>query len=726
MSASQTELERLEQSGNEHYGREEYSIAVECYRAAMEHGMKAHSPLFNYAYSLAEIGDDTKAAQIYQKAIAAGSGSNAHNNLGNCYRKLGMLDIAHAEYLKAIKLIRTNPLYWRNLAVCLADLKDQDGQLNALLNVVKYSGATARDWCLLGCALDREKNSEEALVAFRKAAYLDADACYFTNMALMHSRLGQILDAYHAYCHALKLNATYATALTEKTKIKAALKHPQQSLHLQAAREIGPHDYVNPYALLDLTETDEQPEANEWFDQPTEWEELLGSLTRRRRALKAELELNDGALGWLPKLNITDEVVHRVLADLDDDGWHANHWAVFRTPMLKRFLMYGELDYFYSQTHAPYPLHAEIAGADTDDDEHEIFIEFISPFFSHRLTASIKASFDASNYEAITALFATRLPVTATDYDEALEPVRRHFARRRELLDTLKAKLEHSAVKDIETELAHASSEAKFLNILPAQHGAKLREDMCRAYRSISIALANHRDDYVTSERVLKAAEHFNVSETTKGRLAEDRTTVEELIRRENEKKKGEASLSLHLKLKSWFRERTLEITPTRFSWGEESISAEKVKAVRFGITIKYTNGRETGADSILAVCDVTGKVIQINWLGEENFSAAVQSVLGLYSTSILTGMISVIERGEMVSIGAVKAGKQGLGFETGVFTSKLQMIPWNKVVVQQSACIVHISSNTDTKAKMMLSTRHDWNACMVTTLVEIMKSSSK
>ena len=82
MSDLKTELERLEQSGNDHYGRKEYSIAVECYRAALEYGMKAQSPLFNFGYSLAEIRNHAEAAQIYQRAISAGSGASAHNNLG--------------------------------------------------------------------------------------------------------------------------------------------------------------------------------------------------------------------------------------------------------------------------------------------------------------------------------------------------------------------------------------------------------------------------------------------------------------------------------------------------------------------------------------------------------------------------------------------------------------------------------------------------------------------
>ena len=747
MSDSQTELERLQQSGNEHHGRKDYPIAVECYRAALEHGMNAHSPLFNFGYSLAQTGNHTEAAQVYQKAIAAGSGAMAHNNLGVAYRDLEMLDEAHSEYLKAIKLDRTNPLYWRNLAVCLDKKGDSEGQQNALENAVKCGGCTARDWNLLGCAKDRKKENEEALNAFRKAAYVDADACYFNNMALMHSRLGHTLDAYHACRHALNLNATYESALKEFPRFKAALKLLPQSRQLHAPHEIGPHDYVNPYVLLDLTETDEQPEAYEWFDQPKEWEGLLGSLTRRRRTLKAELELNDGALGWLPKLRITDEVVHRVLADLDDDGWHANHWAVFRMPMLKQFIMYGELDYFYSREHPPYPLFAEIAGADTADWEHEDFIEFISPFFSRRLAVAVKQSLDTANYEEVTALFATRLPITATDFDEALEPARRHFARRREILGAVETKLETTSVKNTEAELKPAADEAKFLNILPAQHGEKLREDLSRAYRNISIALANHREDYLTSELALKAAEHFKVSETTKERLAGDRTTVEGLIKREKEqiqqekehklaREKTEKQYTLRLTLKRWFKERILEITPERFCWSEESISAQKIAGIRFGIDAG-------GSNSILAVHDTDGKTITVDWLRNDKFATAVSSVMALYSTQIMKTLLNTIHSGGSVTIGLVELTKTGITVTKSVknkwgnpITSSCR---WNQAFAEAVPGSTIIYSNTlssdiyseafspgKVDITRMISCRDCWNACLLPYLFKIMKSSTR
>lgn len=791
MNNSQTELERLEQSGNEHYGRKEYSIAVECYRAALEHGMNAHSPLFNFGYALAETGNHIEAVIVYQKAIAAGSGTSAHNNLGCSLQNLGQHQEARDAFRKAAQLEPSNALYCRNLASRLSHLKEQAAELKAREILVTCRGCTSTDWNDLGRVKEREKDFEGALLAFRNAAYQNSEECaFFFNVALMNERLGRGLDAYHACRKSLMINRSYQDALKMMTRLENTLKkkptavppvsnreykfvcpHCNQSISATGAFaetevqcptcaksfttppwpskpiEIGPHDYVNPYVILNLAQTHEQPEAYEWFNQPNEWEKLLGSLTRRRRALKAELELNDGALGWLPELSITDEVVHRVLADLDDDGWHANHWAVFRMPTLKRFLMFGDLDYFYSQTHAPYPLLAEIAGADTDDWEHEDFIEFISPFFSHRLAVAIKISLDSANYEAAIALFATRLPLTATDYDEAIEPVRRHFARRREILGALESKLEHGTVKNTGKELEHWSNEAKLLNILPAQHGAKLREDMCRSYRSISIALANHLNDYTASELALKAAEHFDVSETTKERLAGDRTMVKGLIQREKEqiqreeehkqaRKKTEKQYTLRLTLKRWFRERVLEITPERFCWGEDNISVGKLAGIRFGIDAG-------GSNSILAVHDIDGRVVTTDWLGDNNFTPAISSVMALYSPIILEKMLNTINSGGSVTIGLATLNKKGITVTNGgtnkwgnPLTSSCQ---WNQASAEMISGQIRLKSNTlssdiysesfsiiDVDFTVVISCRDCWNACLLPYLIKIMKSVTR
>lgn len=782
MSDLQTEYKRLRRSADEHFFRKEYSIALECYRAAIQNlvspAPQAKSApsaqldaafYFNFAYCLASTQNDAGAVIKYQQAIQAGSGAVAHNNLGLCLDRLGKHLEAKDAFINATRLERSTPLYWRNLAACLANLNESKAELKALEALSECNGCTAGDWNKLGCARERDGDVEGGLVAFRNAASAAPEECaYFFNIALMHERSGRVLDAYHACRHSLNLNNGYESAEKMMPRLEKALERPPVppplpskaeykfncplcGQHISAnesfaetrvscpscagaftaprapgkPREIGPHDYVNPYALLNLSAVCDLPDVFEWFDQPKDWDELIGSLTRRRRALKAELELNEGSLSWLPQLHITDEVVHRVLSDLDDSGWHPHHWAVFRLPLLSRFLMHGDLDYFYSLEDAPYPLVAEIAGAAPDDFEQEEFIAFVSAFFRHRWAPAIKQALDAGNYASVSALFATSAPVTATDLDEALEPVRRHFARRREALKQFEDSVESGSKTPPDAQLQFVVDEAKLLNVLPTHLGAKLRDDMCFAYRSISIALANHRSDYTASERALKAAESFQASVTTKQRLTEDRTTISGLLRREQEEKRREQQLTLRLQLKSWFRERTLEITPERFSWNEGSIPTEEMDGVLYGITIKYTNGIKSGSDSILSLRATNGAVVSTDWLTEENFSDAVRSVMGLYAPSIMAKILVAVKEHGLI-IGQLQLSNHGIAFVSGIIFKKQHALTWADAEAQVAYGNVHISSRSDPKAQTTLACRDYWNACLLPTLIEIMKSSAK
>lgn len=854
MSDIQAEFERLRCSGDEHYGRKEYSIAAECYRSALERGPGDRSLLFNFAYSLAATKNDTGAALIYQQAIQAGSGAAAHNNLGLCYGRLGKHQEGRDEFIKATKLERFVALYWRNLAARLTILKEPKAELNALEALSTCEGCTAGDWNKLGCAREREGDVEGGLTAFRNAASAAPKECtYIFNIALMHDRSGRVLDAYHACRHSLNLNNGYEPAAKMMPKLEKALERPPAppplpslleykfncplcGQHISAneslaetriscpscagvfiaprtpgkPREIGPHDYVNPYALLNLSAVSELPEAFEWFEQPADWDELLGSLTRRRRALKAELELNEGSLSWMPQLHITDEVVHRVLSDLDDSGWHPHHWAVFRLPLLNRFLMHGELDYFHSLEDAPYPLVAEIAGAAPDDFEQEEFVTFISAFFRHRWAPAIKQALDAGNYAGASTLFSTSAPVTAADLDEALEPVRRHFARRREALKQLEDSVESGSKTSPDAQLQFAASEAKLLNVLPTHLGAKLRDDMCFAYRSISIALANHRGDYTASEWVLKVAESFQASVTTKQRLAEDRTTISGLLRREQEEKERLERLSLRVKVLSredkatldqlraqaiqdgaviaveggekagvvsyllfdavkeikearsdktrtaldkavnfaqrelspiglenllelidertdklrTFRDkcqcRVLEITPKHFHWSSEGISSGDIDGVRFGVTGEY--GRLI---FLVSVRSASGATISVDCLDEETFAKAVNSLLALHSSQIMKGVLENLHA-HGYQIGNLLLSKKGISFETGIIFTKQRLIPWADAETKVASGDVQISSRNDPKALTTVPCREHWNACLLPTLIEIMKSSAK
>lgn len=432
-------------------------------------------------------------------------------------------------------------------------MKETDAHLDALERIAHCDGATAEDWNALGSARAQRGENEEALAAFREAAHIKPQwaVCHY-NIGLMHEQCGRCLDAYHSFRHSFNVDNEYALAakripvLATILKKYAALKifQPAEKLRIEPegdarfaqpppvamrVKEVGANDYVNPYLLLNVLPAGQIPTGKNWFEQPEDWEQRVGPVTRRRRELTAEVDLNEGRISWLPRLRISDNVVHGAMMELDDRGWNPYHWCVFGMPLLNRFLVYGDLDYFRSTEHAPYPLCAEIAGAGPDDPSQKKFTAFLSPFFRAQWEPAIKMALGAEDYAGACALFATSLPLTVTDFDQAVEPLRRHFGNRLEVLKQLHSSVQAGRTAVRQPELAIAEDEAKLLNLVPIQLSGQLRDDMCMAYRGIAIALANTMADYETAKQALVCAANFQAAANIRLQLDKDQGKLAEL-----------------------------------------------------------------------------------------------------------------------------------------------------------------------------------------------------
>jgi molecular chaperone DnaK len=375
----------------------------------------------------------------------------------------------------------------------------------------------------------QKKNTDAAPSPLPKTATgTPIESSPLLDIALMHERSGRVLDSYHSCRHLLILDNANEPAANLLIRLDAILTSlaVSDALPLPTPLDIGSHGYVNPYSLLNLTPASEFPVSCKWFEQPNHWGATIGSLSRRIRTVKAELELNEGRLSWLSELLLTDAMMHRVLATLDDTGWHAYHWAIFCSPLLNRFLMHGNLDYFYTRQHTPYPLVVELSGLASEKLEHRRFTAFLSPYFGQQLAKSIKAALDAGNYNAARLLFATTLPLTNTDLDQALEPIRRHFSLRCETLKAVKSEVMNRKLCKGCVQSYLASQEASLLNILPRHLGSIIGDDLGTAYLSLGIVISDECEDYEEALLALNAAIGFALSEPIQQRICQNRKTI--------------------------------------------------------------------------------------------------------------------------------------------------------------------------------------------------------
>ena len=197
--------------------------------------------------------------------------------------------------------------------------------------------------------------------------------------------------------------------------------------------------------------------------------------------------------------------------------------------------------------------------------------------------------------------------------------------------------------------------------------------------------------------------------------------------------------LTLRLTLKRWFKKRTIEIAPARFSWGDESISSERITGIRFGID-------SGGANSLLAVRDASGNVITTDWLSGNDFPTVVQSVIGLYAPRILETIVNTINSGESFTMGAAYVKKSGMSISIGDgfnfngvnISPPSQQISWNWATAQITAGYVRLtgsespnafslcSSAFDPNHITLISCRDVWNAFLLPDLIKIMRPAAQ
>jgi len=190
--------------------------------------------------------------------------------------------------------------------------------------------------------------------------------------------------------------------------------------------------------------------------------------------------------------------------------------------------------------------------------------------------------------------------------------------------------------------------------------------------------------------------------------------------------------LTLRLTLKRWFKKRTIEITPERFIWGDESISSERITGIRFGID-------SGGANSILAVRDVAGNVVTTDWLSGNDFPTVVASVIGLYAPRILSNLVNTINGGKSVHMGDAAADKSGITIQyrqgDGCLSSAWQSIRWNRAIAKMVAGHVKLSgtfgsfdlmTGPSSGQGLVLSFRDVWNAFLIPDLIQIMRPAAQ
>ncbi|MCF6154452.1 MAG: tetratricopeptide repeat protein [Candidatus Brocadia sp.] len=147
----------------------------------------------------------------------------AYNNIGECYKHLGLICEAEIAYKKAIELNNKEPLYYSNLAQLYISQNRFEEAENIADTAVKRGIANHLTYLLLGKAYSSRRRYNDAINAFRQSIHIDSKNVsahiYFINLLIQTNQFTQaektLKEIIPSYPDNLRLKC-----LSEKIKYK--------------------------------------------------------------------------------------------------------------------------------------------------------------------------------------------------------------------------------------------------------------------------------------------------------------------------------------------------------------------------------------------------------------------------------------------------------------------------------------------------------------------------
>lgn len=137
-----------------------------------------------------------------------------HNQLGLCRFQQGRLDAAAQEFRRSIQASPINAGAHTNLGTVYAEQQDLEAAAAEFQQALRLDPAKAEAYLNLGIIQDSQGRSAEALVALQKAIELTPNSTVaHRELAFVLERLGRTKEAEHEYQESLRLDATWPQML---------------------------------------------------------------------------------------------------------------------------------------------------------------------------------------------------------------------------------------------------------------------------------------------------------------------------------------------------------------------------------------------------------------------------------------------------------------------------------------------------------------------------------
>ena len=164
---------------------------------------------------------------------------SAYNNIGECYKHLGLINDAEVAYKKAIELNNKEPQYYSNLAQ-LYTSQNRLGEAENIVNAaVKFGIANHLTYLLLGKVYVTQKKTNDAINAFKQSIQMDSKNVtayiYLINLLIQTNQIKDAEETLKAIISSYP-DHPRLKCLTERIKYKqgdrkSAIKFIQNTLN---------------------------------------------------------------------------------------------------------------------------------------------------------------------------------------------------------------------------------------------------------------------------------------------------------------------------------------------------------------------------------------------------------------------------------------------------------------------------------------------------------------
>lgn len=704
-------VDDLIEKARDQRSRKRYEESLVAALAAVEDEPDNSEAWWQVSLSRIAMGDRRNAIAALRKTVElAPEANNAWTRLGELLLEEGEQDDAKDALCEALSWNEEDLDALEGMSQIYASENDSDQddeESSVLERIERLSYLDSRQLNRFGNLHYRHGRYHEAIKYWRAdVASSDSSASRF-NIGLAYSRpeVSQDADAVDMWRMTLSRWPDY------EPPRQSLQDHMPRMLELAVrARRAGetllPKDqwfehYLNPFVLLN-------PPADlelEDFDPKT--------VQKLKKALLQEIDLEDGAVSWLPGVTVDKSRAIGLCEELNDELKRVYHWLVYQDKPLLDFLSTGSHAHFLVDEHD-----LRLMTLESLEDEDSGFREWLGDTFAPQLDRVLSKAIVSGNLGVLECLLDGRRWVPPSMEDRCFQNARRVVDRLVQPLRDAHEQAENirPVLSNIEGILNRGAL-LQVMNLLPSFFEA-FQNDAIHMIRGIAIRCFNAHDDIDLSRQVIELAKRFRFRSAEANRTIEsDVEQIETLVRQERQHE---------AKLVSGNKQRW-EITKEGILMGDRFIATDDVSSIRWGAVVMGERSAPE-YDFLFAAGADDGRRVIFQWKvstdlerQQEFFQNFINAALNYVFPALIKRAEKRLSTGLPMTIGPCKVMRSGLQFGVkGWFFTDEHFVSWHQVrtALENGEMIVFDASNP--KKRIAFSLRDTDNAPLLRILVNI------